>query len=63
VAASCDDSIRRSDRIRIAGVWDVGEISAVIEALAPLGVRSLDMPATRERVWRALREARPKTSR
>ncbi len=32
-------------------------ISAVIDALAPLGVRSLDMPATRERVWQAIREA------
>jgi carbon-monoxide dehydrogenase large subunit len=31
-------------------------ISAVIDALAPLGVRSLDMPATHERVWRAIRE-------
>jgi carbon-monoxide dehydrogenase large subunit len=30
-------------------------ISAVLDALAPLGVRSLDMPATRERVWRAIR--------
>jgi carbon-monoxide dehydrogenase large subunit len=33
-------------------------INAVIDALAPLGVRSLDMPATRERVWRAIRAAR-----
>ncbi len=30
-------------------------INAVLDALAPLGVRSLDMPATRERVWRAIR--------
>ncbi len=32
-------------------------ISAVIDALAPVGVRSLDMPATRERVWQAIRAA------
>jgi carbon-monoxide dehydrogenase large subunit len=32
-------------------------ISAVLDALAPLGVRTLDMPATRERVWRAIRDA------
>jgi carbon-monoxide dehydrogenase large subunit len=31
--------------------------SAVIDALAPLGVRHLDMPATPERVWRAIGEA------
>ncbi len=31
--------------------------SAILDALAPLGVRALDMPATPERVWRAIREA------
>ncbi|MBD0290934.1 MAG: molybdopterin-dependent oxidoreductase [Thermoleophilia bacterium] len=49
------------------GVKGVGEagtiasppavINAVIDALLPLGVAGLDMPATPERVWRALREA------
>ena len=29
-----------------------------VDALAPLGVRDLEMPATPERVWRALRAAR-----
>ncbi|MBM3600453.1 MAG: xanthine dehydrogenase family protein molybdopterin-binding subunit [Alphaproteobacteria bacterium] len=33
-------------------------INAVVDALAPLGVRTLDMPATPERVWRAIQEAR-----
>jgi carbon-monoxide dehydrogenase large subunit len=33
-------------------------INAVIDALAPLGVTSLDMPASAERVWRAIQEAR-----
>jgi carbon-monoxide dehydrogenase large subunit len=33
-------------------------LNAVNDALAPLGVRHLDMPATPERVWRAIREAR-----
>lgn len=32
-------------------------MSAVIDALAPRGVTALDMPATPERVWRALHEA------
>jgi aerobic carbon-monoxide dehydrogenase large subunit len=31
--------------------------SAVVDALAPLGVRHVDMPANGERVWRALQEA------
>jgi carbon-monoxide dehydrogenase large subunit len=32
--------------------------SAVIDALAPLGVRHLDLPCTPERVWRAVHDAR-----
>ncbi len=32
--------------------------NAVVDALAHLGVRHLDMPATPERVWRAITEAR-----
>jgi carbon-monoxide dehydrogenase large subunit len=33
-------------------------ICAVLDALAPLGVRDFDMPATSERVWRAIQDAR-----
>ena len=33
-------------------------INAILDALAPLGVRSIDMPATPETVWRAIRDAR-----
>jgi carbon-monoxide dehydrogenase large subunit len=33
-------------------------INAVLDALAPLGVRELDMPASPERVWNAIRAAR-----
>jgi carbon-monoxide dehydrogenase large subunit len=32
-------------------------MSAILNALAPRGVRHLDMPATPERIWRALRAA------
>jgi carbon-monoxide dehydrogenase large subunit len=32
--------------------------NAVVDALAPFGVRHVDMPANGERVWRALQEAR-----
>jgi carbon-monoxide dehydrogenase large subunit len=31
--------------------------NAVIDALAPFGVRHLDMPLRPERIWRALRDA------
>src|SRR5882762_3450458 len=33
-------------------------MNAVLDALAPLGVRHLDMPASAERVWNAIRDAR-----
>ncbi len=32
-------------------------MNALMDALAPLGVRALQMPATPERVWRAIRDA------
>jgi carbon-monoxide dehydrogenase large subunit len=35
-------------------------MNAVLDALAPLGVRALDMPATSERVWQAMQAARPR---
>ena len=50
------------------GVKGVGEsgctaslacvMSAVIDALAPRGITAMDMPATSERIWRALSDAR-----
>src|SRR5207237_10815861 len=33
-------------------------VNAIVDALAELGVEHLDMPATPERVWRAIRDAR-----
>ena len=32
--------------------------SAVIDALAPFGIRHIDMPVNGERVWRALQDAK-----
>jgi carbon-monoxide dehydrogenase large subunit len=33
-------------------------MNAVLDALAPLGVKALDMPAAAERVWRAIQDAK-----
>ena len=33
-------------------------VNAVLDALAPLGVKAFDMPATSERIWQAIQEAR-----
>jgi carbon-monoxide dehydrogenase large subunit len=35
-------------------------VNAVIDALSPLGVRHIDMPITRDKVWRAIRDAEAK---
>jgi carbon-monoxide dehydrogenase large subunit len=50
--------------IGIKGVGEVGAIgippaviNAVIDALTPLGVTNIDMPATSEKVWRAIQAA------
>jgi carbon-monoxide dehydrogenase large subunit len=32
-------------------------INAIVDALAPLGVSHIEMPATPERVWRAIQGA------
>ena len=48
------------------GIGELGTIgstpclmSAVLDALAPLGVRHVEMPAKPERIWQAIRTARP----
>jgi len=32
-------------------------MTAILDALAPLGIADLPMPATPERIWRAIRAA------
>jgi carbon-monoxide dehydrogenase large subunit len=51
------------------GIGEAGTIgstpavhNAVIDALAPLGVRHVEMPLHGERVWRAIQEARASQS-
>jgi aerobic carbon-monoxide dehydrogenase large subunit len=62
------DSYEVPTRVNPLGAKGVGEagtvgalpalMNAVNDALAPLGVRHLDMPVTAERVWRAIHDAR-----
>jgi carbon-monoxide dehydrogenase large subunit len=57
-------------RVNPLGVKGAGEagavgalpcvMSAILDALRPLGVESLEMPATSERIWRAIRSSRSK---
>jgi len=39
-----------------------GVLNAINDALAPLGIRHFEMPATPERLWRAMRDARAGTA-
>jgi carbon-monoxide dehydrogenase large subunit len=50
------------------GVGEAGSIAAppavanaVMDALAPLGIRHLDLPLRPERIWRAIRDAKQRT--
>ncbi len=61
-----DGTVTRTDvnPLGAKGIGELGTIgatpclmSAVLDALAPLGVEHLQMPATPERIWRALRGA------
>jgi aerobic carbon-monoxide dehydrogenase large subunit len=35
----------------------VSVMNAIVDALSPCGIRRIDMPATPERVWQAIRRA------
>jgi carbon-monoxide dehydrogenase large subunit len=54
-----------SNPLGVKGVGECGTVggiatvmNAVNDALAPLGVRHVDMPTTPQRVWRAIQDAR-----
>ena len=56
-----------SNPMGIKGCGEAGTIgatpaiaNAVLDALAPLGIKHLDLPFTPEKVWRALRQGKPK---
>jgi carbon-monoxide dehydrogenase large subunit len=56
----------RTNPIGVKGAGEAGTvgappavINAILDALRPLGVTHIDMPATPQRVWRAIREAAP----
>jgi carbon-monoxide dehydrogenase large subunit len=61
-----DDSVpARSNPLGVKGVGESGTVgstptvmNAIMDALWPLGVRNIRMPATPQRVWQAIRDAR-----
>ena len=61
-----EDAPPPTNPLGIKGAGEAGCVGALpalmnasVNALRTVGVRTLDMPATPERVWRALRDARP----
>ena len=63
--ALTSDFPSRANRLGVKGSGQAGAIAApatimnaVMNALAPLGVTHVDMPATPARVWEAIRKAR-----
>jgi carbon-monoxide dehydrogenase large subunit len=60
-----NEVLARTNPFGIKGAGEAGCVgalpavmNAICDALAPLGIREFDMPATADRVWRAIREAR-----
>ncbi len=59
------ETLTNVNPLGVKGIGETGTIAstpavynAVADALAPLGVKTLNMPLTPERVWRAIQEAR-----
>jgi carbon-monoxide dehydrogenase large subunit len=55
----------KTNPLGVKGIGEAGTtgappavMNAILDALRPLGVKHLDMPATPPRVWRAIEEAR-----
>jgi carbon-monoxide dehydrogenase large subunit len=65
IRAECRDVPTPTNPLGVKGGGEGGAVgappavvNAILDALAPLGVEDVPMPATPERVWRAIRDAR-----
>ena len=59
------ETLTKESELGAKGAGEAGTVgampavmNAIVDALAPLGIRDFDMPATPSRVWAAIREAR-----
>jgi carbon-monoxide dehydrogenase large subunit len=57
----------KTNPLGVKGAGEAGTVgalpavtNAVVDALSPLGIRHIEMPATPERIWRAIAEAKAK---
>jgi carbon-monoxide dehydrogenase large subunit len=58
------ETLSPTNPLGVKGVGEAGTIAstaatvnAVMDALAPLGIRHLDMPLTSQKIWQAIQEA------
>jgi carbon-monoxide dehydrogenase large subunit len=65
IATGSHPVLTRTNALGVKGAGEGGTVgalpsvmNAINDALAPLGIRHLEMPCTAERVWRAVRDAR-----
>jgi len=56
--------LTKTNQLGVKGAREAGNVgalaaimNAVVDALSPLGVTHIDMPATPEKVWRTIRAA------
>jgi carbon-monoxide dehydrogenase large subunit len=66
MAVSFNEVLCTTNALGIKGAGEAGSVgslaavmNAVVDALAPLGVSHLDMPATPQRIWAAIARAKP----
>jgi carbon-monoxide dehydrogenase large subunit len=64
IATDCNPVPTKTNPLGVKGAGEAGSVgalpavaNALVDALSVLGVRHIEMPATSERVWRAIREA------
>jgi len=57
--------LTKTNPLGVKGAGEAGNVgalaaimNAVVDALSPLGITHIDMPATPEKVWQAIRDAR-----
>jgi carbon-monoxide dehydrogenase large subunit len=62
---NCNPVPTKTNPLGVKGVGEAGAVgsmpavaNAVVDALSVLGIRNIPMPASPERVWRAIRDAK-----
>jgi carbon-monoxide dehydrogenase large subunit len=65
IVVASNEILTNANPLGIKGAGEAGTVgalpavmNAINDALAPLGIRHFEMPATPERIWRAIRDAR-----